>query len=221
VVRPIELNERQEKIISIVKSNAPITGDHIAEMLEVTRATLRPDLAVLTMSGYLEAKPRVGYTFRVGRENNTINRWLAQFRVRDLNSLPVVVKDSCSIYDAIVTLFVEDAGSIFVLDRENYLAGVISRKDLLKTTIGQADIHRVPVSVIMTRMPNVTVTTPDESAVDATRKIVQHEVDSLPVVKIFIQDNGEERYEVVGRFSKTNVARFLLDLSLSKDCKEG
>lgn len=220
-MRSIELNERQEKILDIVKKNAPITGDHIAEMLEVTRATLRPDLAVLTMSGYLDAKPRVGYTFKFGRETNTINRWLAQYRVRDLNSLPVVVKDTCSIYDAIVTLFTEDAGSIFVLDRENYLSGVISRKDLLKNTIGHSDIHRVPVSVIMTRMPNITVTTPDESVVDATRKIVQHEVDSLPVVKVFMQDNGEERYEVIGRFSKTNVARFLLDLSLSKDCKEG
>lgn len=220
-MRPIELNERQEKILDIVKKHAPITGDHIAEMLDVTRATLRPDLAVLTMSGYLEAKPRVGYTFKVGRESSTINRLLSQYRVRDLKSLPVVVKDNCSIYDAIVTLFVEDAGSIYVVDRENFLVGVISRKDLLKTTIGQADIHRVPVSVIMTRKPNIVVTTPDESVVDATRKIVQHEVDSLPVVKTFMQDNGEERYEVIGRFSKTNVARFLLDLSLSKDCKEG
>jgi DeoR/GlpR family transcriptional regulator of sugar metabolism len=55
----IELNERQEKILDIVKNNGPITGESIADMLEVTRAALRPDLAVLTMSGYLEAKPRV------------------------------------------------------------------------------------------------------------------------------------------------------------------
>ncbi|MDD2620335.1 MAG: helix-turn-helix domain-containing protein, partial [Syntrophomonadaceae bacterium] len=55
----MELNERQEKILGIVKEYGPITGESIAEMLKVTRAALRPDLAVLTMSGFLEAKPRV------------------------------------------------------------------------------------------------------------------------------------------------------------------
>ncbi|NWN98797.1 MAG: HTH domain-containing protein, partial [Bacillus sp. (in: Bacteria)] len=37
----IELSKRQEKIIEIVKENGPITGEHIADKLNLTRATLR------------------------------------------------------------------------------------------------------------------------------------------------------------------------------------
>lgn len=59
----IELNKRQEHIIQIVKDHGPITGESIAPQLGLTRATLRPDLAILTMAGYLEARPRVGYFY--------------------------------------------------------------------------------------------------------------------------------------------------------------
>jgi len=63
VVSKIELNKRQEQILEIVKKHGPITGEHIAEMLQLTRATLRPDLAILTMAGFLDARPRVGYFY--------------------------------------------------------------------------------------------------------------------------------------------------------------
>lgn len=209
----IELSDRQERILEIVKKFGPITGEKIAEVLSVTRAALRPDLAVLTMSGFLEAKPRVGYTYRTEGVENEIRRILNQYRVRDIQSLPVVVKENCSIYDAIVTLFVEDTGSIYIMGNDNFLTGVVSRKDFLKTTLGQAEIHKVPVSVIMTRMPNIVTTTMEETVVDAVKKIVEHEVDSLPVVKCYLDAEGEERLEVVGKISKTNIARLFLDLA--------
>jgi CBS domain-containing protein len=208
----IELSDRQEKIVEIVKECGPITGEKIAELLAVTRAALRPDLAVLTMSGFLEAKPRVGYTFRTEGAENQIRRVLNQYRVRDIQSRPVIVKETCSIYDAIVTLFVEDTGSIFVVDNDNFLSGVVSRKDFLKTTLGQADIHKVPVSVIMTRMPNIITTNIDETVIDAVKKVVEHEVDSLPVVRCFLDAEGDEKLEVVGKVTKTNIARLLLDI---------
>lgn len=213
MVKIIDLNERQVKILEIVKEHGPITGESIAEMLDVTRAALRPDLAVLTMSGYLEAKPRVGYTFKSDGVDNKIKKVLKQYRVKDIMSMAVVVKEKCSIYDAIVTLFVEDTGSIFVLDNDNYLSGIVSRKDLLKTTLGQADIHKMPVSVIMTRMPNIITAAVDETVVEVVKKIVEHEVDSLPVVKCFIGANNEEKCEVVGRLTKTNIARLFLDMA--------
>jgi len=212
-VNRIDLNERQIKILEIVKQNGPITGECIAESLEVTRAALRSDLAVLTMSGYLGARPRVGYTYKADGVDNKIKKVLNQYRVREVMSLAVVVKENCSIYDAVVTLFVEDTGSIFVLDEDNYLAGVVSRKDLLKTTLGQADIHIMPVSVIMTRMPNIITATIDDTVVEVVKKIVEHEVDSLPVVKCFIGNHNEEKCEVVGRITKTNIARLFLDLA--------
>ncbi|WP_276619648.1 helix-turn-helix transcriptional regulator [Syntrophomonas wolfei] len=215
MVNPIQLNDRQEKILEIVKKHEPITGENIAEMLNVTRAALRPDLAVLTMSGYLEAKPRVGYTFKSEGVESAIRRVLNQYRVKDIQSLPVIMKESCSIYDAIVTLFIEDTGSIFVVDENKYLSGIVSRKDFLKTTIGQADIHKVPVSIIMTRMPNIVTATLEETVVAAIKKIVEHEVDSLPVVKNRVEDE-EEKLEVVGKISKTNIARLFLDLAANK-----
>ncbi|MGI5879490.1 MAG: helix-turn-helix transcriptional regulator [Syntrophomonadaceae bacterium] len=212
----IELNDRQERILDIVKKNAPITGEKIAELLGVTRAALRPDLAVLTMSGFLEAKPRVGYTYRTEGVESEIRRVLNQYRVRDIQSMPVVVKENCSIYDAIVTLFIEDTGSIFVVGNDNYLSGLVSRKDFLKTTLGHADIHKVPVNVIMTRMPNIVTTTLDETVVEVVKKIVEHEVDSLPVVKCYIDSEGEEKLEVVGKITKTNIARLFLDLACQR-----
>lgn len=213
----IELGERQGRILEIVKKHQPITGEKIAEILDVTRAALRPDLAVLTMSGFLDAKPRVGYTIKAEGVHSTIRRILCQYRVKDVKSMPVVISDTSSIYDAIVTLFTQDAGTIYINDQDGYLAGVVSRKDLLKTTLGQIDIYKVPVSVIMTRMPNVIVTTPDETVVEAVKKIVEHEIDSLPVVKTFIDETGDEKLEVIGRITKTNIARLLLDLANQKE----
>jgi CBS domain-containing protein len=185
-------------------------------LLQVTRAALRPDLAVLTMSGFLEAKPRVGYSYKSEAVENEIRNVLNHYRVKDIQSIPVIVKDKCSIYDALVTLFIEDTGTVFVVDENNYLCGVVSRKDFLKSTLGQADIHKMPVSVIMTRMPNIVTTTLDETVVEAVKKVVEHEVDSLPVVKLFIDMNGQENLEVVGRITKTNIARLFLDLASSK-----
>lgn len=213
MVKRIELNERQERILEIVKSHGPITGESIAELLEVTRAALRPDLAVLTMSGYLEAKPRVGYTYKADGASNEIKKILNQYRVKDIMSMAVVVKEKCSIYDAIVTLFLEDTGTIFVVDKKNNLVGVVSRKDLLKTTLGKVDIHQMPVSVIMTRMPNIITAAGDDTVVEAVKKIVEHEVDALPVVRRFIVQPGEDNLEVVGRITKTNITRLFLDLA--------
>lgn len=213
MVKIIELNERQERILEIVKSHGPITGESIAELLEVTRAALRPDLAVLTMSGYLEAKPRVGYTYKADGASNEIKKILNQYRVKDIMSMAVVVKEKCSIYDAIVTLFLEDTGTIFVVDKKNNLVGVVSRKDLLKTTLGKVDIHQMPVSVIMTRMPNIITAAGDDTVVEAVKKIVEHEVDALPVVRRFIGQPGEDNLEVVGRITKTNITRLFLDLA--------
>jgi len=212
-VNSIELNERQEKILAIVKTEGPITGEKIAEILNVTRAALRPDLAVLTMSGFLEAKPRVGYSFRTEGAGSEIRRALNQYRVRDIQSLPVILKENTSVYDAIVTLFVEDTGSVYIVGEDGYLSGLVSRKDCLKTTLGQADIHKMPISIIMTRMPNIIIANLDDTVVEVVRKIVEHEVDSLPVVKCFLDQAGEEKLEVVGKISKTNIARLFLDLA--------
>ena len=55
---PMNLSQRQEKIIEIVKRDQPLSGEKIADHLGISHATLRTDLSFLTMAGILEAKPK-------------------------------------------------------------------------------------------------------------------------------------------------------------------
>lgn len=211
----MELTERQTHIVNIVKESSPITGEQIAAKLELTRATLRPDLTILTMTGLLEARPRVGYFYREKHEPSVIAERLRQIRVGDFKSIPAVVQENVSIYDAIVAMFTQNVGSLIVVGDERVLAGMVSRKDLLKASLGKNDLQQVPVGVIMTRMPNIIMTTSDEPVLDAAKKLVQHQVDCLPVVEWFIDEQGDERYEVVGRFTKTNISKLFLEIGSS------
>lgn len=207
----IQLSQRQEKIIEIVKREGPITSESIAQHLDLTRATLRPDLAILTMSGILEARPRVGYYYRGKTVNTLLAEEIKKIRVKDIKSVPVVIREEASVYDAIVTMFIEDVGTLTVVSEGGFLEGVVSRKDLLKVTIGQNDPKQVPVGIAMTRMPNIIITTLEETVLLAAIKIIEHQVDTLPVVKTFLDDKGKEMLEVVGRITKTNLAKLLME----------
>ncbi|PAE23321.1 transcriptional repressor CcpN [Bacillus sp. 7894-2] len=211
MVRKIELNKRQEKIIEIVKENGPITGESIAEQLNLTRATLRPDLAILTMAGYLDARPRVGYfyTGKTGAQLLTEN--LQKLYVRDYQSIPVVVNENVSVYDAIVTMFLEDVGTLFVVDQGSLLVGVLSRKDLLRASIGKQELNSIPVNIIMTRMPNITMCEKDDLLIEVAKKLIEKQIDALPVVK-----KTEKGYEVNGRITKTNLTKAFLALAGEK-----
>ncbi|MDN6344675.1 MAG: helix-turn-helix domain-containing protein, partial [Tetragenococcus koreensis] len=59
----MEFSDRQKLIIEIVKAHEPITGDNIAAKLNLTKPTLRNDLSLLTMTGVLDARPKVGYIY--------------------------------------------------------------------------------------------------------------------------------------------------------------
>ena len=204
----IELSKRQEQILEIVKGNGPITGEHIADRLHLTRATLRPDLAILTMAGFLDARPRVGYfyTGKTGVQLLTDN--LQKLVVKDYHSIPVVVNENVSVYDAIVTMFLEDVGTLFVVDSHSKLVGVLSRKDLLRASIGNQELTALPVNIIMTRMPNLTICHRDDLLIDVAKKLIDKQIDAVPVVKDV--DNG---YEVTGRITKTNITRALVTLT--------
>ena len=207
----IQLNTRQLKIIDIVKENEPITSESIASMLKVTRATLRSDLAILTMTGILDARPKVGYFYSGINEASLAGNKIKDKRVKDIMSMPVVIKQDTNIYDTIVTMFLSDVGSIFVIDNNENLCGIVSRKDLLKATIGGADINKIPVGMIMTRTPNVVTANKDDDIILATKKIIEHEVDSVPVVEI--NEDDENHVKVIGRLSKTNITKLFLELT--------
>lgn len=207
MVSLIQFSKRQEKIIEIVKENEPITGEEIGSKLNLSRGTLRTDLALLTMIEVLDAKPRVGY-FYIGRTSfNDIYTKLEKIKVKDIYSLPNVLKDSTLLYDVVVTMFVEDVGSVY-LSNDGILSGVVSRKDIIKFLMGGKDLNTVPVSVIMTRMSHIIYTTLDQSVLSAAKKIIEYEVDSIPVIDI----KKEKEFYVIGRITKTNITRLFVEL---------
>ena len=207
----IELNKRQEQILSIVKENGPITGEQIAERLHLTRATLRPDLAILTMAGFLDARPRVGYFYTGKTGSQLLTDSLKKLHVGDYQSIPVVIGDHVSVYDAIVTMFLEDVGTLFVADKNGCLAGILSRKDLLRASIGNQELNALPVNIIMTRMPNITVCKKEDLLLEAAHMLIDKQIDALPVVKE--TDNG---MEIVGRLTKTNITKAFVALADEK-----
>lgn len=208
----MEFTKRQEAIVEIVKEQGPITGEQIAERLSLTRATLRPDMAILTMSGVLGARPRVGYFYSGKTPGKIIAEKVHRVKVGAIKSVPVVVNEKCTVYDAVVTMFTEDVGTLFVVREGGFLEGVISRKDLLKITLGGHDIHKLPVGVVMTRMPNIIYTSQEESVWAAAKKLLAHEIDAMPVVREKEIQDGRKGLEVVGRLSKTNISRFFVEL---------
>ena len=204
----IELSKRQEKILEIVKENGPITGELIADQLHLTRATLRPDLAILTMTGYLEARPRVGYYYTGKTDTQFLSDELKKLLVRDYQSIPIVISVKVSVYDAITTMFLEDVGTLFVVDDQSYLVGVLSRKDLLRASIGNQELTSIPVNMIMTRMPNITVCRQDDLILDVANALIDRQIDALPVVK-----ESEKGLEVIGRITKTNMTKILVSFA--------
>nr|WP_285890967.1 helix-turn-helix transcriptional regulator [Mesobacillus maritimus] len=202
------MNKRQEQILEIVKENGPITGEQIADRLNLTRATLRPDLAILTMAGFLDARPRVGYFYTGKTGTQLLTESLTKIHVRDYQSIPVVISENVSVYDAIVTMFLEDVGTLFVSDHQGCLAGVLSRKDLLRASIGKQELSAIPVNIIMTRMPNITVCKKEDLLIEAAKKLIEKQIDALPIVK-----ETDLGFEIVGRLTKTNITKAFVALA--------
>lgn len=193
--------------MNIVKQYQPITSEKIAEKLNLTRAALRTDLAVLTMLEILDAKPKVGYVFNDMPSHSDLYEHIKKIKVSEIMSKPVVVNEESTIYDAIVHLFLNDVGTLFVEQRGS-LVGAVSRKDFLKAAMGGTDLHKLPIGIIMTRMPNIIYVNKDDSAYSAAKKIIDHQVDSLPVVN----KDGEDKFEIIGKVSKTNITKLFVKL---------
>lgn len=209
----IELTTRQLQIIEIVKKRAPITGDQIAESLGLSRPTIRGDLSILVMLEYVDAKPKVGYfpgTKAAARHNS--RGLLQDTKVSDIQSIPVIIRENTTIQDAVVTLFLQDVGTLIICDSDGKLTGVASRKDFLKVTLGNPGAVTMPVSMVMTRQPKVVTVSPDDTVLDAAQRMIYHEVDSLPVVVPGSGEGSGAGLNVVGRLTKTSIVKLLLEL---------
>lgn len=205
-VLEMELSERQNQIIEIVKNNEPISADNIAAELDLSKSTLRSDLAVLTMIGILDARPKVGYIYSGLEFEPLIQEKLASLVVRDIMAPSVIITQDTTVQDAVTTLFMYDVGTLFVVEKEsNKMMGVISRKDLLRSLV-MGNNQDVTVALIMTRMPNIYVTYPDVPIIQAAKSISLHEIDTLPVVE------REDSKKIIGKISKTALVNLLIEV---------
>lgn len=205
-VLDMELSERQKQIIEIVKNNEPISADNIAAELDLSKSTLRSDLAVLTMIGILDARPKVGYIYSGLEFEPLLQEKLTSLVVKDIMAPSVIITQDTTVQDAVTTLFMYDVGTLFVVEKEsNELAGILSRKDLLRSLV-MGNNQDVTVALIMTRMPNIYVTYPDVPVMQAAKSISMHEIDSLPV----IEKKGSKK--IIGKISKTTLVNLLIEI---------
>jgi CBS domain-containing protein len=207
------------ELLELVKRHAPVTGEQLAEYLGVSRPTLRSDLSLLVMLGMLDAKPKVGYF--LGNTYRASSEPMQQFqalKVREVQGVPVNVPDSLSVHDAVITLFTENADTLLVVNEQKRFVGIVTPKDLLKITLGNAGASTIPVSMVMTRYPNIVTLMPDDSVLDAIRKMSQHQVDCLPVV-MPRGDNSSES-ELSGWVSKSNIIRLIADIAVDREVGE-
>jgi CBS domain-containing protein len=200
----IELTARQSEIVRLVETHAPITGEQLAGMLGVSRPTLRSDLALLVMLGLIDAKPKVGYFPGPARTVRSAARGLSGYKVKDIQSVAVSVCEQSSVHDAVVALFTENVEELIVVDREQCFTGIVTAKDLLKVTVGGAGASALPVSLVMTRVPNVVTVSPEDDAAEALRLMFAHDLDCLPVVRE--RDGGPE---ATGRVTIRHMAELL------------
>jgi CBS domain-containing protein/biotin operon repressor len=210
----IELTPRQLEIIQLVQKHAPVTGEQIAESLGISRPTIRSDLSVLIMLGHLDAKPKVGYF--LGKEQapgGKLKDKLISLKVKDRMSRPIVIPEQATVNDAVITLFTENTGMVAVTDGEGLLSGIVSLKDLLKVTLGNPAAAAIPISMAMTRLPRIVAVDPEDTLWEAAKKMLDHQVGGLPVVRPAGDSEDRSRLEVVGRITKTSMTQVLVDLS--------
>lgn len=195
------MTDRQREIVEMVKKEGLLTGNAIADKLGLSKATIRSDLSILTMMNILGARPRVGYFYTGKTEVTLLTERVRQITVESTMSLPVVVDVNTTIYDAIVSMFLENVGTLYITE-DGYLKGVVSRKDMLRSTISRDDLTSIPVAMVMSRMPNIHYVYGTDSVLEGAKKIFLQDIDGLPVVE---DENG--KLKVIGRFTKTNIVK--------------
>lgn len=193
-----------------MRVHEPITGEQLAESLGVAKPTLRSDLAILVMIGMIGAKPKVGYFLGSSISASGENlKHLRTLKIKDVLGVPIIIRETTTVQDAVVTLFLENVGSLIVTNPQGELTGVVSRKDLLKIALGNQQAPQMPVSLVMTREPNIITMRPDDTVIDAAEKMIQHQIDTLPI----LDEGANGQMEIVGRVTKTTMTRVLVELA--------
>lgn len=199
-----QLTQRQNKIIQLLKAESPMTGETLSTKLNISLATIRADLRLLTTIGILDARPKVGYAYQGENLLQMDSQKFFQTTIAAILLPPTEIKLTTSMEEAVTKLFLADVGSLYVLDDDGALVGLISRKDLLRASFTNRDTT-LPASIVMTRMPNVITVTADTSIIAASKLLLKHNVDSLPVV----QNAGDTH--VIGKITKNRIFKYFIE----------
>lgn len=95
-----------------------------------------------------------------------------------------------------------DVGSLYVINEEKFLVGILSRKDLLRASLN-SDIDHTPVAICMTRTPHIKTCNKNMDILEVAVILQDFEIDSLPVV-----DNNNDK-KVIGKITKSKVLNFI------------
>lgn len=210
----MKFTELQQDIIDLLKERGHLKAIEIAKDLNVTKSDLESGLVTLKNLEIVGKNDRYGYYYQGNKSYIVFAQILKYYTVENIMSIPMIIEDRLSVYDAIVTLFLENVGSIYVT-RDNNLVGVVSRKDLLRAAIGNQDLKKTPINMVMTRMPNVKTVTPETSVFNCAKIIVDSQIDGVPVV---VEEDSIIR--VVGRVTKTNLTNLFVRMGYNYSVEE-
>lgn len=201
----MDFTKRQQTIIGILKQTSPQTAEAIADRLQMGIPTIRTDLRLLTAVGQLTSRPKVGYAY-AETANNIDHQHLYEESIADILLPPTEIQPDTTLQQAVNTLFMADVGSLYVVDQAHNLRGLISRKDLLRASINNNDLEATPASMVMTRVPNIVTVTPETAILHVGDLLLQHQVDSLPVV------SASDSWHVIGKITKNRLFQRFIEL---------
>ena len=131
------------------------------------------------MAGLLDARPRVEYFYTGKSGTQLLTDSLKNIFVKDYQSIPVVVNENISVYDAIVLCFWKMLEHCLSWIKIHYPSWSLSSKDLLRASIGKQELSTIPVNIIMTRMPNITICEREDLLIDIAKKLIEKQIDAM------------------------------------------
>lgn len=206
----IKLTSRQKEIIKIVEKHQPITAEEISHILKINKSTLRLDFSVLTKFNILLAKPKIGYSLANSHFQYFSKEEIKEQHISEVMETPILINQDANIKDAIISMFVYNTDILYIIDNGT-LAGITTKKDLLKISINGKDLEKIPVSLIMTRMPNLIYLYSESSIYEGIKKLNFHQIDTIPIVKNETHE-GRSILKVIGQFSKTTACNLFFEL---------
>ncbi|SJU40253.1 Control catabolite protein of gluconeogenesis [Clostridioides difficile] len=93
-----------------------------------------------------------------------------------------------------------------------YIYSGKSSSGMLHDYITEIKANAIMIGVIMTRMPNIICGNKNDNAYDLAKKIIEHEIDSIPIVESLEKIGDKEQFKIIGKVSKTNVTKLFVKL---------